>query len=634
MCGIAGIVLRDPSRPSCGAVEQMLAAIRHRGPDGRGVKSLGPCVLGNVRLAIVDLTECGAQPMSNDDGSIWITYNGETYNAAELRGYLEGRGHRFRSATDTEVVLRLYEELGDDFVTKLRGMFAFAIWDDRRNRLLLARDRLGIKPLYIAPIPNGLVFASELRAFAASGLLPAKLDPRAARAFLQLGHIPAPWSALSGVEPLLPGEMAVWQDGGLCRSTYWQLPLSCSGPEPMSRDEAAPAIQAALLDAARLHRLSDVPVAVFLSGGVDSAAVAALMQAGGARDLTALTIGFAEGAERGTFDESESSQRTAEQLGIPHLVLQLSAAETAGSLDQALWAMDQPTMDGLNAYWISRAAAGAGFKVALSGQGGDELFGGYTSLRWFQRFEGAAKNLRYVPVGAGPILFDHSGFPMRWRKLSYLMGAGDPFVAAQLAVRVLFLDSDVGRLMMPSLARDRLSTNTEAAEHIRYWAAQCANCDSLEKIALLDIHAHLQPRLLRDGDAMSMAHGLEVRPLFLDHDVVGRVMWAPPRVRMDHKSLLLAALRGLMPEALRSEIAARPKHTFTFPFSHWISGPWRSEIQNAFDPNRIRAAGIFQPEAVSSLWNQYCRSPEAIGWSRIWTLFVLQRWSEVMGVRP
>jgi len=214
------------------------------------------------------------------------------------------------------------------------------------------------------------------------------------------------------------------------------------------------------------------------------------------------------------------------------------------------------------------------------------------------------------------------------------MGAGDPFVAAQLAVRVLFLDSDVERLLMPSLARDRLSTNTEAAEHIRYWAAQCANCDSLEKIALLDIHAHLQPRLLRDGDAMSMAHGLEVRPLFLDHDVVGRVMWAPPRVRMDHKSLLLAALRGLMPEALRSEIAARPKHTFTFPFSHWISGPWRSEIQNAFDPNRIRAAGIFQPEAVSSLWNQYCRSPEAIGWSRIWTLFVLQRWSEVMGVRP
>jgi asparagine synthase (glutamine-hydrolysing) len=389
-----------------------------------------------------------------------------------------------------------------------------------------------------------------------------------------------------------------------------------------------------MLDAARAHQMSDVPMALFLSGGVDSAAVGALMHATGTRDLTALTIGFPEGAPSGQFDESEFSRRTAEQLGLRHQVLNLSAAEMAGSLDDALSAMDQPTMDGLNAYWISRAAAGAGFKVALSGQGGDELFGGYASLRWFQRFERAARNLCYLPPYAGRIIFDHSGLPMRWRKLSYLVGADDPFVAAQVVVRLLFLDGDVERLLAQPLGEGSRSANMEAWEHIRYWAAQVANCDPLERIASLDIHAHLQPRLLRDGDAMSMAHGLEVRPLLLDHVVVERVMSLPARVRMNHKRLLLSALRGLMPEGLRTEIAARPKRTFTFPFSRWLSGPWRAEIQNAFDPARIRDTGIFQPKAVSRLWNQYLRSPEAIGWPRMWTLFVLQRWSEVTGVRP
>lgn len=637
MCGIAGIVLRHPLQPSRDAVDRMLAAIRHRGPDGGGSQSIGSCALGNVRLAIVDLTERGAQPMSNDDGSVWITYNGETYNAAELRLYLEGRGYRFRSATDTEVVLRAYEEFGNEVVSKLRGMFAFAIWDANRNRLLLTRDRLGIKPLYIAPIPNGLIFASEVRAFRASGLIPATLDPRGARVFLRLGHIPPPWSALCGVEPLAPGEMAVWRDGELQRSIYWKLPqslLKSNSNSAETTNDADFGVRETLLRAARLHQMSDVPMALFLSGGVDSAAVAALMQASGAAELTALTVGFREDQASSGFDESESSRCTARQLGLPHRILNLSAAEMAGSLENALWAMDQPTMDGLNTYWISRAAAAAGFKVALSGQGGDELFGGYTSLRWFEQFERIAATLRGLPSRAGRIILDHAGLPIRWRKLAYLVGADDPFVAAQLAVRVLFPHSDVDKLLARNLAVDSASPHTEAEEHIQYWAAQVANGDQLEKIAFLDIHAHLQPRLLRDGDAMSMAHSLELRPLLLDHAVVERVMSLPAGGRMNHKRLLLSALRGLMPGALFSEIASRPKRTFTFPFSRWLSGPWRGEIENAFDPSRVRAAGILQSEAVTRLWREYQRSPEKIGWSRIWTLFVLQRWSEIMSVRP
>ena len=632
MCGIAGIVLRNPHRPSPESVERMLSAIRHRGPDGAGVQSIGPSVvLGNVRLAVVDLSDNAAQPMSNDDGSVWITYNGEAYNSLELRRELEQLGRRFRSNSDTEVVLRLYEEFGDGFLSRLRGMFAFAIWDARSGQLLLARDRMGIKPLYIAQLPDGLIFASELRAFPASDLIPARWNPHAARIFLQLGHIPPPFTPFSGVEPLAPGEMAVWKDGELCRRLYWRLPLPPQSFPPESLASTVHSLQDTLVEAARLHRMSDVPMALFLSGGADSAAVAALMQAAGSQDLTALTIGFAgDGVER-RFDESESSRSTARALGLRHRVLNLSAAEMAASLDRAIWALDQPSVDGLNTFWISGAAANAGFKVALSGQGGDEFFGGYISLPLFQRFGHIAKTLRLVPPSAGRILFHHAQFPVRWRKLALLVGADDPFVASQLAVRTLFLEDDIAQLLDPSLGRSDFG---EARESIRSMTAEVAGLSQLEKIAYLDIRAHLQPRLLRDADAMSMAHSLELRPLLLDHSVVECALSLPARSRMNHKRLLLSALRGLMPEKLRSEIALRPKRTFTFPFSAWLSGPWRAAIQDAFDPSRLRVAGILQPGAVSRIWAEYQRSPQKIGWSRIWTLFVLQRWSEIMGVRP
>ena len=627
MCGIAGIVMRAPEQPRREAVDTMLAAIRHRGPDGYGVESLGSCVLGNVRLAIVDLTERGRQPMSGDDGAVWITYNGECYNAAEWRRTLQSRGPQFRSTTDTEVVLRLYEEFGEDFLPKLRGMFALAIWDARRNQLLLARDRLGIKPLYIAPLADKLIFASELRAFAASGLISPRLDPLGARAFLELGHIPPPWSALSGVEPLAPAEVAIWQDGVLRRSIYWTMPESPDRASTQPRETVTSRVRETLLDAARLHRASDVPMAVFLSGGVDSAAVAGLMRSAGAEDMTALTIGF----EEKEFDESQTSRETVAQLRLPHKLLRLPAAEVAGSTDHAISAMDQPTMDGLNAFWISRAATSAGFKVALSGQGSDELFGGYTSLRWFRRFEQTASILRFMPLGLGASLFDHARYSMRWRKLSYLIGADDPFVAAQHAVRVLFLESDVHTLLSPALAR--CSGQSENLQHINYWARQVAGRPWLEKIAFLDIYAHLSPRLLRDGDAMSMANSLELRPLFLDDGVVECVMALPAIVRMDRKRLLLDALCGILPEKLRKELAARPKRTFSFPFDKWFRGSWRAVLDSAFDPERLRAVGVLQPEPVRRIWSQYQDAPGEIGWSRIWTLFVLQRWCEIMGVR-
>jgi len=372
--------------------------------------------------------------------------------------------------------------------------------------------------------------------------------------------------------------------------------------------------------------MSDVPIALFLSGGVDSAVLGALMSRAGADQLTALMIGF----EEKSFDESEASRRTAEILGIPRRVIRLPSSLVADSLDHALWAMDQPTVDGLNAYWISRAAAEAGFKVALSGQGGDELFGGYESLAWFDRFSHLASGLQAVPQFIGRGLLDHETFPFRWRKLSYLVGADDPFVAAQLAVRVLFLEKDVRELLEPCFAPT--NSHSEAAKHILAWTEKTKGQDLQERIAFLDFPAHLEARLLRDGDAMSMAHSLEVRPVLLDHSVVEYVMSLPISLRLQKKRLLLDAVRDWLPAELYSDLTTRPKRGFSFPFGAWLSGGLRETIESVFRRDRLAVAGVLDSDAVSKLWRRYLEKPESVGWSRLWSVFVLARWCEIMQV--
>lgn len=624
MCGIAGIATATNEASLAPAVTRMVKALAHRGPDDHGMRDFGSCVLGNTRLAIVDLSEHGHMPMCNEDGTVWITYNGECYNAAELRSQLQAHGHHFRSTTDTEVVVHLYEELGDRCAERLRGMFAFAIWDERQKKLLLGRDRLGIKPLYFSQTNGRVLFASEIKALLASGLLSREIDAAGVRTFLQLGHIPPPLTAVRNVVALEPGHVGVWKDGQFRAHTYWQLPRPATGSQP-SPDEIAGTLRGILLQSSQLQLMSDVPIALFLSGGVDSAVLGSLMRAVGAGQLTALTIGFAE-AE---FDESEVSRQTAELLGIQHRVLRLDPASIAHSLDNAIWAMDQPTVDGLNAYWISRAASEAGFKVTLSGQGGDELFGGYESIDWFDRFSKVAGWLRPVPRWSGDYLFDNHLLPFRWRKLSYLVGADDPFVGAQLAVRLLFLDHDLKDLLNPDLAP--VNGHLEAPSFIAALASQTKGLPNLDRIAFLDFSAHLVSRLLRDGDAMSMAHSLEVRPTFLDHVVVDYVMSLPASLRLRKKKLLLDATRDLMPPELLASVAARPKRTFTFPFSRWLSRDLRPAMEEVFHPNG-NASSVLNPIETERLWRRYVANPGAVGWSRVWCLFVLARWCEIMRV--
>ncbi len=626
MCGIAGVATKNPAPHFVSSAERMVAALAHRGPDSHGVKDLGDCVLVNARLAIVDLSPRGCQPMCNEDSTVWITYNGECYNAAELRPVLLSRGHQFRSASDTEVILHLYEEFGDRCAEKLRGMFAFAIWDTRTQKLLLVRDRLGIKPLYYALSTDHIVFGSEIKAMLASELVPRRLEAAGVRAYMQLGHVPPPWTAIRGVKALDPGCVGVWQDGTWRTKCYWTPPFSTNGHAHEPSEKITADLREILLESCRSQLMSDVPIALFLSGGVDSAVIAALMRRVGAEQLTALTIGF----EEKSFDETEASRRTAQMLGITHKVIHMPASRTAQSLNHAVWAMDQPTVDGLNAYWISRAAAEAGFKVALSGQGGDELFGGYDSIGWFTRFSYVASWLRPVPNSLGVGLFDHSVLPYRWRKLSYLVGADDPFVASQLAVRLMFLESDEKALLSSAFVPEE--SRLEAKDFLFGLAKVSKGRDLQERIAFVDFPAHLEARLLRDGDAMSMAHSLEVRPIFLDHAIVDYVLALPSAIRLRKKRLLLDAARDCMPAELFAELIARPKRTFTFPFARWLGGTLRPEIEEVFRPERLAAAGVLNPGGVAKLWRRYLKEPAAVGWSRLWSVFVLARWCEVMQV--
>ena len=626
MCGIAGIASRKIEPSLAASTERMVTAITHRGPDSRGVEDLGRCVLGNTRLAIVDLSARGCQPMCNEDGTVWITYNGECYNAEEFRQHLVSRGHQFKSTTDTEIILHLYEEFGDQCAEKLRGMFAFAIWDSRAKKLLLVRDRLGIKPLYYALLPESIIFASEIKAMLESELVPRKLNGAGLSAYLELGHIPPPWTVIQGVTPLEPGHIGIWLDGSWRSKPYWKLPVSSNGFAHEPPGEISENLREILLQSSRSQLMSDVPIALFLSGGVDSAVIGALMRRVGAEQLTALTIGF----EEESFDESQPSRRTAELLGISHRVIRMPASRVMESLDHAVWAMDQPTMDGLNAYWISRAASDAGFKVALSGQGGDELFGGYDSIAWFNRFSRIASWLKPLPQGVGRGLFDHRALPFRWRKLSYLVGADDPFVQAQLAVRLMFLEKDVHELLNPALAP--ANSPFEAKMFLSELAEPTQGRDLQERIAFLDFPAHLEARLLRDGDAMSMAHSLEVRPVLLDHAVVDYVLSLPPAIRLRNKALLLDATRECMPAGLFAELASRPKRTFTFPFARWLESELRPVIEETFRPERLAATGVLDSNAVAKLWRRFIKEPGAVGWSRLWCVFVLARWCEVMGV--
>jgi asparagine synthase (glutamine-hydrolysing) len=563
MCGIAGIVCPGRLAVSLSAaVERMCAALHHRGPDGNGTYVADGIALGHARLAIIDLSTMGRQPMTNEDGSLHLVVNGEIYNYIDLRADLQARGHVFKSHSDSEVILHLYEEYGDDCVQRLDGMFALALWDAPRRRLLLARDRFGIKPLYVAQQGETLAFASELGALRRGGTAAADIDPEAVHAYMALSYVPAPSCVFRGTQKLLPAERAVWANGQLRRQTYWSpRPVHV----PSRRADAVEALAQGLEASVRAHLVADVPVAAFLSGGVDSSTVVALAQRHA--KMETLCVAFPDPG----LNEAPLAAAVASHLGTKHHEVALHL-DPVTLLSQAVACMDEPFADSsaLPTFALCRAARELG-KVVLSGDGGDEVFGGYTgryrvsALKAAVPWPGAlARVLRRVPPW-------RSG---RRGALPMMLGlASLPDVERFLWERQITTTQERAALFGATRHREAEQRLREVpAAAIRH----AAGWHPVHRALWIDLATSLPDDMLTKVDRMSMAHGLEVRVPLLDHHVVEFALALPPAwlvsaLPVEGKRLLRQVAAPLLPP----RILDRPKQGFVVPLNRWIQSHFR-----------------------------------------------------------
>ncbi len=576
--------------------------------------------------------------MSADGGNVVVVYNGEIYNYRTLRAELEAAGVAFKSQSDTEVLLQAYLFWGDAFLERLVGMFAFALYDRRRRRVLFARDRLGIKPLYLARVqrPGGLVwlFASELRALLATDLIERRLDPLALETYLWHGFVAGPQALALGVTRLEPGmALSLELDGSAAREwRFWELPRHTERPDDLE------GLRAALEDAVRIRLIADVPLGVFLSGGIDSSAVSALAMRSAPAKLRTFNVGFDEQA----FDESAHAREVARALGAEHTEVRLSQASFVARLDDAISSLDQPSFDAINTYFVSRAVREAGITVALAGTGGDELFGGYPSfadlprLARLSRLAGFAPSALVQPLARAFVRLK-LGAPgavepqVRWGKLpDALAQRGELARLYQLAC-ALFTPRFL-RELAPELDWSRTELGLEPARFARLVGA-VAHDPALHAISTLELASFIGERLLPDTDSASMAVALEVRVPLLDHRVVERLACTSAQRRF-HPLGRKQLLRDLGLRGLPRELFERPKRGFELPMRDWMIGSsastmgrkLRDRIDSVFASRDACAAAGLHPGAVDRLWRAFLAGDPNVYWSRPWSLFALLDW--------
>src|ERR1700722_2832979 len=638
MCGIAGIIGRVDDRNRA-ALKRMNDAMLHRGPDASGTWVSPPdsrgwgALLAHRRLAILDLSPAGIQPMIDPVTGHVITYNGEIYNFADLRRRLMAEGQELQSTGDTAAMLRALSLYGPGAVRLLRGMFAFACWNPEKRQLLLARHPLGIKPLYLARSQDpdagwSIAFASELRALLASGLLGTpRLDPQAVASTVWNGFVVGPDTAAKGVELLAPGRLLELDGSGaeLHANDFWQIPGRSPDPT-MGEDQLAEILEEGL----RLHLSSDVPLAVLLSGGVDSSAVANLAQRAAKSPIHTFTLAF----EEQELNEGPIAKQIAAAIGTEHHEVVLTEAGFVDNLEAALDSLDQPTFDGLNAYYISRAIRAAGFTVALSGTGGDELFGGYTSYRDLPALHGWSRRAACVPrslqtaaatLATWPLRRSGGAMPpqTRWAKLPDMVRHGDDLLSLYQLAYALFLPGFQQELLTPDFAH-ALTDGLPAAMRQRL-VAESRDRTPLSAISVMEQRLFLGERLLRDNDVASMAASIEQRVPLVDHLFFESVDRLPDAARyqpLGQKAMLRRiGLCGLDPA-----LFDRPKSGFVMPLDRWI----RSGLKDAMDQtlrDRQSSAPVGRnPAAVERLWRGFLEGGSGTYWSRVWSIYVLIRW--------
>jgi asparagine synthase (glutamine-hydrolysing) len=645
VCGICGVAFASRSKDAELRVRAMAAAMRHRGPDEEGflvgdVRAPG-LALGMRRLSIIDLAG-GQQPVWNETRDVSVIYNGELYNYRELRERLTMLGHRFQTQSDTEILVHAWEEWGEECLTELRGMFAFALLDLRGRfatapLLFLARDPLGIKPLYYTQTAECFAFASEVRALLASGVVHKQISQDALTSYLLFGSASEPVSLVEGVFSVPPGHamlLYVPERRRAPRARPWwdpeTSPAARDQRKPRDVDSAAKKLRPLLEDAVRAHLIADVPVGLFLSGGLDSGALAALAaraQAG----IRSFTLSFP-----GTsYDEAPLARQVAERCGTQHTNIPLDGAAMLRRIDEAVAALDQPTMDGINTYFVSWAAGEVGLKVALSGLGGDELFAGYASFANTALLERLTRLAWFVPRtlrrATSPLVASIIG-----TRLS--RDAAGKAVAAWINPAALPHPYFYARALFPlgqleQLVEPRFRPSTVGADGVTLeptwlgWldraASEAGKWGPVAATAWLEMRCYMASTLLRDTDSVSMARSLEVRVPLLDTPLVEFVRSLPDTARQrarTQKALLVEALAGLLPE----EILGQRKKTFTLPWEEWLRGPLRPRLESSFADIAPSLAPYLRAEGVRSVWTTFLKGRTS--WSRPWALYVLNEW--------
>ena len=630
MCGIAGIIVKqNVELPNIqGRLRQMAQMMTHRGPDDEGLFVSPDCRIGlaNRRLAIRDLSAAGHMPMCNASQTVWITFNGEIYNTDELRAELLNLDYVFKSNSDTEVILRGYEAWGKAIVERLHGMFALAIYDTGhaggRPRVLLARDHMGIKPLYYANTAQGFVFASELKALLASGLVGREISATGLYGYLLTGSVPNPYTIYQNVSALPPAnlldiKLPLAQEPQ--PEQYWHLPVEIE-TNYKNQDEAVSHLRELLKESVRSRLVSDVPLGAFLSGGLDSSAVVALMRQSTSGDIRTCSIVFEEAA----YSEAAYAQAVSNKVKTNHYERVVTGQDMVNEFDNILQAMDQPSLDGVNTYFVSQTARQAGLTVALSGLGGDELFGGYpNTFGDVPRVYHALKLAQNVPTGRWLAHNAINLFPQqqKWSRMRDALNRPASLASAYLTRRGLFSEAETHNL----IANDILETVDPVFDIVSHVAARAnghtpTTNDLFAWVSRAELRTYTHHQLLRDTDVMSMAHSLEVRVPLLDRRLVEVVLRLPKRLKISTdgrtKPLLAEAVRNDLPDVVTQR---RDKQGFIFPFEVWLRGSLRTWTADVLA--EVSKQGWLQPRAVQNIHEAF--QQRKIHWSRLWTLVAL-----------
>jgi asparagine synthase (glutamine-hydrolysing) len=624
MCGITGILQLDGSVPSKPILEKMTLTLAHRGPDGEGFHIEGPIGLGHRRLSIIDLSSAGAQPMCNEDRSIWITYNGEIYNFMHIRSVLQSRGHAFSSHTDSEVIVHAYEEWGVDCLQKFNGMFAFGLWDAKKDFLWLVRDRLGIKPLFYCQIPNAILFGSEIKAILAHPQVRRLVDVQALAYYLGLNYTPAPFTLFKQIRQVLPGNYLIAESNGrLIQKEYWDIQYK-EDDNSKREDEYLQEFDQILEDSVKLRLVSDVPFGAFLSGGIDSSAVSYWMGKNLKEPLKTFTIGFNEPS----FDELEYARQVAGVIGAEHHE-KIILANAAEILPKIVWHSEEPTADSsmVAVYYLAQMTRQY-VTMVQSGDGADEILAGYETyqVNYFRRlYQSIPKFLRervFSPLVHSLPMSD-SKVSLDSRLKRFVSGAEIEGEVSHGAWRMIFNANDRRQLLTPIW--DNAASHSDFLDLFRNTFKRSSAKGSLNRMLYVDTRFYLPNDMLVKMDRMSMAHGLEVREPYLDYRLVEFAASLPPNLKLKDLHLKKYILKKSMEGHLPKEVIWRKKAGFNVPNARWIKGELKPFVMDTLSNTTVSQMGILDPTAVKRLLNDHF-SGKAENSHKIWCLLNLAIW--------